>query len=153
MCGSSEVILYTSALLTLFYALEHQHNTATMMLGPHAHWQIYLIIYGVSCVSVITLQHSGISCNYIIWLEDRHFVSPCLVEGHIIILGAIHYAMWGYPFLYKAYLYHTDRHDHQHNFSPYFYLIYLTYSSSRGISTDLLIWHQLLHSLITSLIP
>jgi phosphatidylinositol glycan class M len=116
-----------------------------------------------------SMAKGGIFRTYVVWLEDRCFVSPCLAQGHLLFwelyatlckylyhlqaLNLTRYCRWGYPFLYEAYIYHTDRRDHRHNFSPYFYLIYLTDSSSGGTSADLSIWRQLLRSPFTSLIP
>ncbi|OJA18428.1 hypothetical protein AZE42_06987 [Rhizopogon vesiculosus] len=155
--GSSEAILCTFVLSTLFYALKGRQNAAAVMLGISAHWKIYPIIYGVSCVSAIALQQvnrKGWGVEYLRYLLGRRALRFALLSaGTFVILGVACYAMWGYSFLYEAYLYHTDRRDHRHNFSPYFYLIYLTYPISGGTAGDLSIWRQLLRSPFTSLIP
>ncbi|KAG1717227.1 glycosyltransferase family 50 protein, partial [Suillus occidentalis] len=156
--GSSKAILCTFVLLTLFYALERRRNAAAIILGPSAHWKIYPIIYGVSCVSAITSQQVDGKGRDFVYLVRRLVGRQVLCftplsTGTFIILEAICYAMWGYPFLYEAHIYHIERCDHRHNFSLYFYLIYLTNSSFGGTSADLPVWRQLLRPPFTSLIP
>ena len=41
----------------------------------------------------------------------------------------VFYLMIGYKFLYEYLLYHIVRKDHRHNYSMFYYLIYLTYDS------------------------
>lgn len=51
-----------------------------------------------------------------------------LVSGStFLLLTGIYYYIYGYVFLYETYLYHFIRADNRHNFSAYFYDIYLRY--------------------------
>lgn len=47
-------------------------------------------------------------------------------------LTSLFYFIYGYEFLYEAYLYHFIRKDHRHNNSVYFYLIYQLFDAQNS---------------------
>lgn len=55
--GSSESVLTLLVLFTLFCALRGWWDWTAVMLGLSTHWKIYPVIYGVSCVGVIGMEH------------------------------------------------------------------------------------------------
>ncbi|KAF8927305.1 GPI mannosyltransferase 1-like protein [Dissophora ornata] len=55
-----------------------------------------------------------------------------LSGGWFFLITGLMYYMYGYEFLFETYLYHVTRKDHRHNFSFWFYNIYLTFTSPTG---------------------
>ncbi|KAH9930708.1 glycosyltransferase family 50 protein [Fomitopsis serialis] len=156
--GSSESVLSLFVLSTLYCALKGKWNAAAVLLGLSTHWKIYPFIYGVACLGVIG-GHAGVKARGGSWVgtvvNTRTVKFTVLSLATFVSLGTLMYAVWGYPFLYESYLYHLHRLDHRHNFSPYFYLIYLTYTSSTtaGDRLDMSLWIRLLRSPLTSFVP
>lgn len=59
---------------------------------------------------------------------------------------------WGQPFLQHTFLYHIHRLDHRHNFSLYFYPIYLSSTSPSNLMPSSLFSFIMRHPL-TSFVP
>ncbi|RXW22797.1 hypothetical protein EST38_g3047 [Candolleomyces aberdarensis] len=134
--GSSESVLSLFVLATLDAALRAEWDWAAVLLGLSTHWKIYPVVYGVSALGVISASSTnqarrGIGLkSYISTLVNGRTIRFGVISAATFFsLGVLCYAVWGYPFLYESYLYHLHRLDHRHNFSPYFYLTYLTYPS------------------------
>ncbi|KAH9945897.1 glycosyltransferase family 50 protein [Epithele typhae] len=156
--GSSESVLSLFVLATLYYALRNKWTVAAVLLGLSTHWKIYPFIYGVACLGVIgntqVTGEVGGWKGYARSLVNARTVKFGLVSGGTFLaLGVAMWAIWGQPFLDETYLYHVHRRDHRHNFSPYFYLIYLTYPEADGSSTPTTAWQALLRSPLTSFAP
>ncbi|EIW85091.1 glycosyltransferase family 50 protein [Coniophora puteana RWD-64-598 SS2] len=146
--GSSESVLTTFVLLTLVSALESRWDAAAIYLGLSTHWKIYPVIYGVSCVGVLGGQVPSAQGCLRRFVNHRTLRFTAISAGTFFALCGVCYSIWGYPFLYETYLYHLHRLDHRHNFSPYFYSIYLSYSSPIDSTISSFLWSPSL-----SLIP
>lgn len=90
--GSSESLLCTFVLLTLYYALHGQWDAAAIMLGISTHWKIYPVIYGASCVAAMssfTRQGTlwGLVCN-------KSIRFAFLSASTFFILGGLCYGMY-----------------------------------------------------------
>ncbi|KAI0306608.1 glycosyltransferase family 50 protein [Multifurca ochricompacta] len=162
--GSSESVLSLLVLLTLFCTLQGWWDVAAILLGLSTHWKIYPVIYGVSCVGVIGTENRPAGektrprgmfpgmIQYIdVFVNAKTVRFAVISAGTFLVLGVLMYSIWGYPFLHEAYLYHLHRLDHRHNFSPYFYQIYLTHPSiPTSAIKQLSVWTKFIRSPLTS---
>ncbi|CAF3976263.1 unnamed protein product [Rotaria sp. Silwood2] len=119
--GSYESIVAVIVLAMLYNAKQSNERTwlTGILLALATHFKIYPIIYSLAL-------YFHIDHNSSLYLTHRRFqlvISFILIT---IILNGIFYYYYGYTYLHETYLYHIVRRDARHNFSPYFYLTYLS---------------------------
>ncbi|EPQ58295.1 hypothetical protein GLOTRDRAFT_114751 [Gloeophyllum trabeum ATCC 11539] len=150
--GSSESVLSLLVLLSLYACLKERWTTAAVLLGLSTHWKIYPVIYGIACVGVLAMRNprSNWVSRVLNWSTVKFGV---ISAGTFFALGGGMYLIWGQPFVEHTYLYHVSRLDHRHNFSPYFYWIYLTYPSAAASLAPLTSIQKVLRSPLTSFAP
>lgn len=106
------------------------------------HFKIYPIIY-----SLVLFFHLDQSLSLRLTFRRIQFVLSFLILT--LLLNVYFYSRYGYEYLYETYLYHIVRRDARHNFSPYFYLTYL--SPKNSFLSLITFFPQLINTLICSI--
>lgn len=118
---------------------------AAAAFGVAVHVRVYPVLYTLPVLVFLDRNYPTVAARHAatgrpaeLW---RRVLSPERVEfaavsgGTFLALGAACYALYGWPFVREAYLYHLTRSDPRHNFAPHFYPAYLSMAS--GGSTGL----------------
>ncbi|KAL8290648.1 hypothetical protein RQP46_002906 [Phenoliferia psychrophenolica] len=143
--GSAESVLGLLVVTTLALAEVGRWRAAAALFGLAVHFKVFPIIYGSSLLAAISA--SGSSSR---WITYRHLEFGVLSFASFMLLNAVMYLLWGEPFLTHTFLYHIHRLDHRHNFSPYFYPIYLATSSPLASTSS---WTHLLRHPLAAFVP
>ncbi|CAG8543620.1 1652_t:CDS:2 [Funneliformis mosseae] len=148
--GNAESLLGAAVLLTLYLVLVKKIIAASILYGISVHLKVYPIIYAISLLVLLDdedyrgLRRKGKekeldrdSLKY--WTgKVVRFVNPTRIKfglisgGVFFLLNGIMYYLYSQEFLNETYLYHVTRKDHRHNFSLWFYYIYLTFDISKS---------------------
>lgn len=137
--GNAESILAALVLGTLL-CMEAQHLMwAAVLYGLSVHMKIYPVTYALPIALSLRTPETrsekvkkgrswfmGFMGSF---LNRQLFLFASVAGGVFCLLTALFYYMYGWEFLHETYLYHLTRRDIRHNFSPYFYLLYLTTDS------------------------
>ena len=122
--------------------------------GLAVHFKIYPIIYSFVFYFFIDMNYAQLNKQKMFsaiafcdktrgfsWsklFSKNRLTFTFVSAGTFIGLTALFYLIYGYEFLYEAYLYHFIRKDHRHNNSVYWYLIYQTFDEANSTTLAIL---------------
>ncbi|CAM4724535.1 unnamed protein product [Leuciscus chuanchicus] len=131
--GNAESVLAVLVLSTLLCLESRRLTAAALLFGLSVHMKIYPLTYALPIALSLAEAPSrerGLVPN-LIRLFNRDLLLFAAVSGSVFMaLNGTFYCIYGWDFLHEAYLYHLTRRDIRHNFSPYFYMLYLTAEGS-----------------------
>ncbi|KAL9242493.1 hypothetical protein vseg_016485 [Gypsophila vaccaria] len=162
--GNCEPIVCAAILWIITCIMKGQIYKAAIWYGFIVHFRIYPIIYALPIVLVLDPQYiqsgqkpeivkwsshpenatESLDNSRALWTIVRSFFSGtriifALLSGSIFLAcTGVFYYLYGWEFLHEALLYHLTRTDPRHNFSIYFYHIYLHYQDEFSIVEKLI---------------
>lgn len=121
--GSSDSISSLLILLTIYFLQTKKIIKAALFFGLAVHFRIYPIIYSLIFYFWADLDRKR-------FFTKNRVVFTAVSASVFLGLALFFYLVYGFEFLYETYLFHFLRKDNRHNFSIYFYPLYLTYTDS-----------------------
>ncbi|EJD75120.1 hypothetical protein, variant [Loa loa] len=127
--GNADVLVCAVVLWTLYLLMRNQWRLASLVYGLLAvHVKLYPIIYLPSIF--LSLSSVSLSSGWIDYIKRlisnvKGYIFVMIFSSSLLALTFICYILYGMPYVNEALLYHLHRTDTRHNFSPYFYLLYL----------------------------
>ena len=123
--GSAESVIVTLVLIVLYFHANNNPTLSGIFLGVSIHFKLYPIIYSLPLY--LSLE-SG--CFKNLWLHFAPTLPRIKFTAALIVtfiaLTSFGYFLYGYDYIQEGFLYHFTRVDTRHNFSIYFYLLYLS---------------------------
>jgi len=121
--GSAESVIVALVLLTIHLYQKKVFLLTGLVYGLAIHLKIYPLIFCLSLYVPLT-QKTGFTSLFDINVARIRLVSGTVFS--LVALTILCHHLYGWQFVEETYLYHITRKDSRHNFSVYFYMLYLT---------------------------
>ena len=136
--GSNDNIITLMVYASVFFLLKKNYIKAGLLYGLSVHFKIYPIIYSIPLFFFIDCdRESIIKGNRLItrlitgkFFTKNRIMFTVVSAATFFSLNILFYIIYGQEYLNEAWLYHLVRRDHRHNYSVYFYHLYLTYEEA-----------------------
>ncbi|NXD21171.1 PIGM mannosyltransferase, partial [Spelaeornis formosus] len=160
--GNAEALVALLVLATVYWLEEGSVGKAAVCYGLAVHMRMYPLSYALPIALRLRAARRDAAAELGLAASLRRLFVKMLsrdvllfgtVAGSVLAaLTAAFYHLYGWEFLEHAYLYHLTRRDIRHNFSPYFYMLYLTAESKWSFALGLAAFlPQLLLLLVVSI--
>ena len=144
--GNADPLVGFLCLLTIYLLMQKRVVAGALVYGFAVHFKIYPIVYVPAILVFLDqtsyrgLPRSQLRFPWSFIANYDRLIFGAISGGLFLFLIALFYYIYGYEFLFETYLYHFVRKDNRHNFSMYFYDMYLSYANDapKGPNTGLL---------------
>lgn len=125
--GNAESIMSCLILLTIKFLQNNKIFYAGLVFGFSVHFKLYPIIYSLSIYLTLSDKSGKNGIKKISYLlpNKKHFTFIGGSSITFILPTFLAFKMYKMEYIDAAFLYHLTRKDIRHNFSPFFYLLYL----------------------------
>lgn len=141
--GNADTLISSMVLVVLYLMLKKKYVLAAICYGFVVHFKIYPILYALPMYFFIDNEKKPG------FFTKNRLLFVFLSAGLFLALLGIFYFMYGWEFLWETYLYHLTRKDNRHNFSVYFYYIYLDFENVSAIKSVLCFLPQITLLILT----
>lgn len=125
--GNADQIVALLVVCCVYFLEKRRTILAAICFGISVQFKIYPIIYAPTFFFAIDRLYMKK-----FWPERIKFTLISFFTTLALIIAC--YIQYGYEFLFETYLYHLVRSDMRHNFSIYFYQMYLTEGANNLLS-------------------
>ncbi|EFN77412.1 GPI mannosyltransferase 1 [Harpegnathos saltator] len=142
--GNADSLAVLLVTVTLDQLQRDQFVSAGLLHGVSVHFRLYPLMFSLPMYLSLSKGRRFLPNS-----SQWKFASSCALS--ITALTATSYHLYGFKFLQESLLYHLARKDARHNFSVYFYMLYLSADQPPDMLQKVLTFlPQLLLLLITS---
>ncbi|KXS21651.1 glycosyltransferase family 50 protein [Gonapodya prolifera JEL478] len=139
--GNAESILALLVVGSLHLLLSGQDTWCAIVFGLAVHFKIYPAMYALPFFLFYkrkTMANGGegqwmLTQVSVKLYVNRHSMKFAIISFSVfMLLNVLAYEWWVYgdAFINEAFLFHLGRRDHRHNFSAYWYHLYLSYANT-----------------------
>ncbi|EZA50380.1 hypothetical protein DMN91_003921 [Ooceraea biroi] len=141
--GNADSLAVFLVMLTLDLLQRNKIVAAGLLHGVSVHFRLYPMIFSLPMFLSLSKNNRFLPNR-----DQWKLAFSCAFS--VFALTAISYYLYGFKFLYESFLYHLVRKDTKHNFSVYFYMLYLSADEAQNLILKLLMFLPQLNLLLMS---